>query len=746
MNGTTIGIFDPDAAYPRALWSPSRCRAPQNEWRSVMEKWIGRILSHYKVVGPIGTGGMGEVYLAEDTRLGRNVALKVLRADAASDRAHRARFELEAKALAALNHPNIVTIYSIEEESGLRFITMEFVEGKTLDQIIPTGGFEPSRFCDIAIPLADALAAAHERGIAHRDLKPANVMVDAGGRVKVLDFGLAKLLHPSRQDSQESFSATLTQEGFVVGTLAYMPPEQLEGRTPDARTDLFSLGVLLYEMATGTRPFNGSTAVALASSILKDTPVPLGERRPGWPQALERIVAGCLEKNPVDRLQSARQIHAELLQASLEMENRTVTDAADDRSFTARVEVRSGELVRLPRGPSIAVLPFRNLSDDPNQQYFADGLTEDLIDGLSRYRWFFVIARNSSFAYKSRVADSRQVAQDLGVRYVLEGSVRKSGNRIRLSAQLVEAASGRNIWSERYDRELRDLFTVQDELVATIAGAIEPAMGRAERERVIEKRPESLDAWDLYQRGVSYLHRRTKEDLSAALRFFASALELEPTFVPALAASAEVCFFQTVDGWTNSQEDSAAVGLRFARRALELDPSDASAHYALGRIYTVLRQPDQAIPELEKAVELNPSSAWAHYALGMAYGTSGQPERAIGSIEAAMRLSPHDPYRGQFMVRMGEAMLFMGRHEEALVWAQRSLREPNVQWSRHALHASILGHLGRVDEAREALRELCVSRPDASLAAITAWWPISDAGGREHLLEGLRKAGLSEAS
>ena len=398
----------------------------------------------------------------------------------------------------------------------------------------------------------------------------------------------------------------------------------------------------------------------------------------------------------------------------------------------------------LPDKPSIAVLPFTNMSGDEEQEYFADGVTEDVITALSHVRWLFVIARNSSFAYKGQSPDIRQVAADLGVRYVLEGSVRKAGSRIRLTAQLIDGATGSHIWAERYDRELVHIFDLQDELTVTIAGAIEPALGQAERARARTKHSENLGAWDIYQQGMSYLHKRTKGDLEAAQRLFARAIELDPNLVPAYSAAAEGCLFQIVDGSADSPQERREAGLRFGNKAVELDNQDAGAHYALGRAYMVRREHERAIPELQTAVELNPSLAWAHYALGMAYGTSGNPEKAIAPIEMAMRLSPHDPYKGQFMVRLGEAYLFMGKHEEALAWAERSLREPNFRWSRYGLLISALGHLGRVDDAKQAIRALFEIRPEINVKFASEWWPISDDHAREILLEGLRKAGLPE--
>jgi adenylate cyclase len=398
----------------------------------------------------------------------------------------------------------------------------------------------------------------------------------------------------------------------------------------------------------------------------------------------------------------------------------------------------------LPSKPSIAVLPFDNISGDPEQEYFADGIAEDIITALSRVRWFFVIARNSSFAYKGRSIDIRQVSQELGVRYLLEGSVRKAGARVRLSAQLIDGATGNHIWAERFDRQLVDIFDLQDELTQTIAGAIEPALSHAERQRVKAKRPESLDAWDVYQQGMSHLHRRTEADLAEAANLFGRAIEADPGLVSAYAAASECRFFQIVGGFADGTAAAREAGLEYARKAVELDQQDAGARYALGRIYIVRREHELAIPELKRAIEFNPSYAWAHFALGMAYATSGRPEEGIAPIEAAMRLSPHDPYLGQFMVHIGSAYLFMGEAERAKEWAERALREPNIQWSRYALLISALGHLGRPEAAQRAIAAVLELRPEITVGAVGAWWPIADDGTRDILLEGLRRAGLPE--
>ena len=397
----------------------------------------------------------------------------------------------------------------------------------------------------------------------------------------------------------------------------------------------------------------------------------------------------------------------------------------------------------LPDKPSIAVLPFTNMSGDPEQEYFADGVTEDLITALSRIRWFFVIARNSCFAYKGQSTDIRDVARKLGVAYVLEGSVRKAGNRVRVTAQLIDGGSGNHVWAQRYDRNLEDIFSVQDEITETLAGAIEPELGKAERERARTRRPDDLRAWDLCQRGLWHTYKRTRQDLADAQHMFRQAIEIDPGLARAYAAAEEAFFFQFVGGYVDTGEAAKADALRFAEKAVQLDGEDAFNRYALGRALTLVRRHDSAVFELRKAIELNPSFAQAHSALAMALATGGHPEEALPHIELAMRLSPQDPYFGQFLVRRAEACLFSGRVVEAVEAAERSLREPNIQWSRWAILAAAQAHLGRLEEARRSIEALRILRPEIDLAFTRDYWPIADANALEYLLDGLRKAGLS---
>jgi adenylate cyclase len=419
-----------------------------------------------------------------------------------------------------------------------------------------------------------------------------------------------------------------------------------------------------------------------------------------------------------------------------------LTETKPATTVGAANEEKPAPRLTLPDRPSIAVLPFVNMSGDSEQEYFADGITEDLITALSRIRWFFVIARNSCFAYKGQSSDIRDVARRLGVAYVVEGSVRKAGNRVRITAQLIDGGSGNHVWAQRHDRDMADIFAVQDEITSTLVGAIEPELGRAERERARARRPDDLRAWDLYQRGLWHAYKRTREDLAEAQHLFRQAIEIEPGLARAYAAAEEAFFFQFVGGYVDAGKAAKADALRFAEMAVQLDGQDPFNRYALGRALILARRHDSAVLELGKAIELNPSFAQAHYALSMALATGGRPEEALPHIELAMRLSPQDPYFGQFLVRRAEACLFLGRLEEAVEAAERSLREPHIQWSRWAILAAAQAHLGQLKEAQRSIEALQILRPGIDLTFARDYWPIADANALEYLMDGLRRAGL----
>jgi len=416
---------------------------------------IGRTISHYSIVGKLGTGGMGVVYKAKDTRLDREVALKFLSDGMAQDQQALERFRREAKAASALNHPNICTVYDIGEESGKAFIVMEYLDGTVLKDLIGGHPMELDRLLEISCEIADALAAAHVKNIIHRDVKPANIFMSEDGHAKVLDFGLAKIAVPDTEES-ESRTLTVTQTGIAMGTLPYMSPEQLHGRAVDHRTDIYSLGAVLYEMATGQGPFLGSTTAELISSILRDTPKPVSGLRAELPMGLERIIERCLAKQPAERYASVRE-----LRGALELLRRQTPSGSQSVSTPDA-----------SREASIAVLPFTNISADPENEFFAEGITEEVINALTQIKELRVAARTSALTFKGMHVDRRIVGERFNVKTVLKGSVRKVGSRVRIMAQLINVADGYHLWSERFDRELKDIFEVQDDIARAIASRL----------------------------------------------------------------------------------------------------------------------------------------------------------------------------------------------------------------------------------------------------------------------------------
>src|SRR5208283_2639668 len=462
-------------------------RNPGYHRRTVMALRSGARFGPYEILALLGVGGMGEVYQARDTRLNRLVALKFLPPDKVADPDRRRRFINEAQATSALNHPNIIIIHDIAETEGAAFIVMEFVRGRTLDDLIAGGALPLPDATRYAAEMAGALAAAHTAGIIHRDLKPANIMITGEGRVKVLDFGLAKLMDSSPMAPAGDDTATMqTAIGAIVGTAAYMSPEQAEGRQLDARSDIFSFGLVFYEMLSGQRAFEGDSWISIISAILRDEPKPLHELRVEIPAWLEQTVSRCLRKDPIERFQSMSDVKRNLAGPS-----------------SGSGIFRSGVTLRKEEKPSIAVLPFANLSTDKENEYFGDGLAEEIINALTKIPELRVIARTSAFALRGKEHDVRAIGERLKVKTVLEGSVRRAGNRIRIGAQLIQVADESHLWSERYDREMTDIFAIQDEISQSIASALRVKL------TATQDRAENVEVYQLYLKGMfEYNHSR----------------------------------------------------------------------------------------------------------------------------------------------------------------------------------------------------------------------------------------------
>jgi len=695
-------------------------------------------LGPYEVLALLGKGGMGEVWRARDSRLGRDVAIKVLPQALAADPDRLARFEREARSVAALNHPNIVTLYSIEEADGVRFLTMELVEGEALDQLVVPGGMPLGRVLDLGIPLADALSAAHQKGIVHRDLKPANVMVSRDGRVKVLDFGLAKAEAETAalgMTAAPTLDAPISGVGVIVGTVPYMAPEQLRGAPVDARTDLFSLGILLYELSTGKRPFTGASAVEVSSGILRDPPAPPRSVRGDLPPDLDRIIERCLAKDPERRVQTAKDVRNEL-----EHLRRVVgPDAAPPKRERRTPPTAESE------APSIAVLPFVNRSASADDEYFSDGLADELISVLVKIKGLRVAARTSSATFKGRSVTIEEAGRVLNVRSVLEGSVRKAGNRVRISVQLVRVEDGVPLWSETYDRTLDDIFAVQDDIARSVVKELRTTLlgeapdsdasgaAQAEVAAAAQGRGGNPEAHRLYLEGRHFVDQFTREGVMRGVDRLEAATALDPTNALALATLARAYWFAGAYGFipvTEGYEKAKATVARALEivpdlpeallvramlaashefdfrtagaaleRAYELAPGNPLVLDAYGQFLTRMGRFEEARPIVERALEQDPLSPTAWTGLAGLERVTGRYAQAEAATRRILELSPD---RAVARHMLAYSLALQGRHDEARREAER---EP-LEWARLTALASIDYRAGRVADADRSLERL----------------------------------------
>jgi TolB-like protein len=666
---------------------------------------------------------MGEVYQAIDTKLGRAVAIKILPPNMARDPGRLARFQREARTIAALNHANIVTIHSVEEVDDIHFLTMELIEGRSLDQIIPKGGLPVDQVLDIALAIAHALAAAHEKGIVHRDLKPANVMVTGEGRVKVLDFGLAKDIREANSSDATLVPADYTKIGVIVGTPAYMSPEQVEGRTIDHRTDIFSLGTLLYEMATGQKPFQGRSTAELASAILRDTPRPVRELRAELPEGLEIVIRRCLEKNAADRFQSARELLSGL---------RGATIAKKDDSGAARAE----------EGFWVAVLPFEYKGANAEIAALCEGLTEDILTGLSRFSYLRVIAHSSMSRFAHQAVDVRAVGKEVGARYVMEGSIRQAGSTLRIAVQLVDTGSGSHLWAETYDRTFRpeEIFALQDELVPRIVATVADARGvlpRTMGEALRGRDPEGLTPYEALLRSLAYNHRVSTEEHAAASAALERAIRQTPENADCWAMLSHLYREEYAHGF-NVRPDPIGRAFSAARRAVEIAPSNHLAYFALASAQFFQREFHAFRNSAERAIALNPMDGFTTAYLGMLIAYAGEWERGCALTAQARQINPHHP--GWYCFPAFFDAYRKNDYRGALDVALK-VNMPGF-WRTHLTLAAANGQLGEREAAGKAVRELLAIRPDFAVVAreeLGKWW---DPELVEHLIDGLRKAGL----
>ena len=702
----------------------------------------GTKLGPYEIHSSLGAGGMGEVYRATDAKLARDVALKVLPAEMADDPERLARFRREAKTLAQLDHPNIVTIYSVEESDGVHFLTMQLVEGQPLDRLICAGGLPLEQIVEIASALGDALAAAHEKGIVHRDLKPANVMVSSEGRVKVLDFGLAKDINVVNAGDATMTSDSRTQVGVVMGTPAYMSPEQTSGRPLDHRTDIFSLGVLLHEMATGRRPFEGTSSAELVSAILRDAPPSVTDMRPDLPSDLARIVRRCLEKDPRHRVQTARDVSNEFRDLARLGSRAAPVSASAARTVAAPDSNARRAVVREDEGFWVAVLPFKYAGSNADLRALADGLTDDILTGFSKFSYLRVIAGSSTARYANQAVDVRAVARELGARYVMEGSIRPAGTKVRIAVQLVDASSGAGLWAGTYDRTYHADSTLDllDEVVPCIVCTVADTQGvlvHSMTDALRNRDPETLSPYEAVLRSFGHYQRVNAVEHLAARTALEHAVKQPPDRADCWANLALLYREEYTHGF-NLRPDPLGRALAASRRALDAGPTNHLAQAGLASTLFFLHDLPGFRAAAERAIALNPLEGYTLGYLGMLIAYSGDWERGCALADRAMQLNPNHPGWYWF------PRVFNAYRQRDYQGAREMVLKVNLPgfWRTQLMLAAANGQLGERIAAGNAVQELLKIRPNFPVIArdeLKNWY---DDELTEHLLAGLSKAGL----